>query len=127
MPINNRGQANNESEFLLRYDQEYEITKVFTGDDGRMHVRYKLLGGGMLNMVFDFNAWNKKWVACKTGTPMKKYYWEKLKEAQEDFKDDWRMFLEAYNDPTHKMRINYDFLTEKLDEILKGCVYSFRF
>ena len=44
MPINNRGQANNESEFLLRYDQEYEITKVFTGDDGRMHVRYKLLG-----------------------------------------------------------------------------------
>ena len=77
----------------------------------------------MLNMVFDFNAWNKKWVACKTGTPMKKYYWEKLKEAQEDFKDDWRMFLEAYNDPTHKMRINYDFLTEKLDEILERDVY----
>ena len=43
-PIINRGSAKDESEFLLRYDQEYEITKVFTGDDGRMHVRYKLLG-----------------------------------------------------------------------------------
>ena len=45
MPIISRGKAGNESEFILRYDQEFEITKVFTGEDGRMHVRYKLLGG----------------------------------------------------------------------------------
>ncbi len=45
MHIIDRGYANNESEFLLRYDQEFEVTKVFTGTDGRMHVRYKLLGG----------------------------------------------------------------------------------
>ena len=44
MHIIDRGKDTRESEFLLRYDQEYEITKVFTGDDGRMHVRYKLLG-----------------------------------------------------------------------------------
>ena len=44
MHIIDRGKDTRESEFLLRYDQEYEITKVFTGDDERMHVRYKLLG-----------------------------------------------------------------------------------
>lgn len=44
MHIINRGKDTRESEFLLRYDQEYEITKVFTGDNERMHVRYKLLG-----------------------------------------------------------------------------------
>ena len=45
MPIINRGFAGDESEFLLRYDQEFEVTKVFTDNDGRMRVRYKLLGG----------------------------------------------------------------------------------
>ena len=73
-------------------------------------------------MVFDFNAWNLKWAACKTGDPMKKYYWEKLKEAQEEFDEDWRTFIECYNDPTHVMRINEKFLDEKIEEILtKEC------
>ena len=74
-------------------------------------------------MVFDFNAWNLKVTACELGDPNLEYYDEKLREAREDFEDDWRMFLESYNDPTHKMRINYDFLTEKLDEILGRDVY----
>ena len=74
-------------------------------------------------MVFDFNAWNLKVTACELGDPNLEYYDEKLREAREDFEDDWRMFLESYNDPTHKMRINYDFLTEKLDEILERDVY----
>ncbi len=74
-------------------------------------------------MVFDFNAWNLKVTACELGDPNLEYYDEKLREAREDFEDDWRMFLESYNDPTHKMRINYDFLTEKLDDILERDVY----
>ncbi|RAP52701.1 MAG: hypothetical protein BZ138_02545 [Methanosphaera sp. rholeuAM270] len=69
-------------------------------------------------MGFDFNAWNKKWVSCKTGDPMKKYYWKKLEEAREDFMDDKRMFNEAYHDPTHIMRINDKFLDETIGEIL---------
>lgn len=77
----------------------------------------------MLNMVFDFNAWNLKWRDCKTGTAMKKYYWEKLEEAREEFKDDWRMFLESYNDPTHILRINEEFLDEKIEEILENKLY----
>ena len=74
-------------------------------------------------MVFDFNAWNLKWRDCKTGTSMKKYYWEKLEEARENFDDDWRMFLESYNDPTHILRINEEFLDEKIEEILERNVY----
>ena len=35
-------------------------------------------------MVFDFNAWNRKWRDCKTGDSMKKYYWEKLQQAKND-------------------------------------------
>ena len=44
MSIINRGYASDESEFLLRYDQKFKVTKVFTDNDGRMRVRYKLLG-----------------------------------------------------------------------------------
>lgn len=74
-------------------------------------------------MVFDFNAWNLKWADCKTGEPMKKYYWEKLEEAREDFRDDWRTFLECYNDPNHILRINDEFLDEKIEEILEKKLY----
>lgn len=74
-------------------------------------------------MVFDFNAWNLKVTACELGDPNLEYYDEKLREAREDFEDDWRMFLESYNDPTHKMRINDEFLDEKIDEILEKKLY----
>jgi len=70
-------------------------------------------------MVFDFNAWNLKVTACELGDPNLEYYDEKLREAREDFEDDWRMFLEAYNDPTHILRINNEFLDEKIEEILE--------
>lgn len=69
-------------------------------------------------MVFDFNAWNLKWRDSNNHEEME-YYWNKLQEAKEDFKDDWRMFLESYNDPTHILRINYEFLDEKIEEILE--------
>ena len=73
-------------------------------------------------MVFDFNAWNLKVTACELGDPNLEYYDEKLREAREDFEDDWRMFLESYNDPTHILRINGEFLDEKIEEILtKEC------
>ena len=73
-------------------------------------------------MVFDFNAWNRKIKEAKNPEEIV-YYDKKLKEAQEEFDEDWRTFIECYNDPTHVMRINYDFLTEKLDEILERDVY----
>ena len=75
-------------------------------------------------MVFDFNAWNLKWRDSNNHEEME-YYWNKLQEAKEDFKDDWRMFLESYNDPTHILRINYEFLDEKIEEILEKKLFIY--
>lgn len=47
------------------------------------------------------------------------YYWEKLQQVKNDFSDDWMTFLECYNDPTHVMRINDEFLDEKIEEIIE--------
>ena len=70
-------------------------------------------------MVFDFNCWNRKWANCEPGDSNLEYYWEKLQQAKNDFSDDWMTFLECYNDPTHVMRINDEFLDEKIEEIIE--------
>lgn len=73
-------------------------------------------------MVFDFNAWNLKW-RDSDNPEEREFYWNKLQKVKKDFSDDWRMFLECYNDPTHIMRINDEFLDEKIEEILAKDLY----
>lgn len=69
-------------------------------------------------MVFDFNCWNRKWHDSDSPEE-REFYWNKLQKVKKDFSDDWKMFLECYNDPTHIMRINDEFLDEKIEEIIE--------